>query len=218
MTTPPSAACPRPPAPTPPLPSGQRRTRRAWISGAVGALILVLLAGATAWWLTQDDDSSPPAGRPRVTDTDTVAGLSYAVPEGWKRNDGKDLIHAFTSSITTAGPDGHGGAAVLAGRGGPVDVSALRQRTETAARSNAEFFHPDGKSTVEESRAASVSGRFAYTVVLSVHDESGKAARMRLTVVARSSDRSAFLLGITASPEPTADREVDAVLAGATAR
>ncbi|GHI40684.1 hypothetical protein Sviol_50920 [Streptomyces violascens] len=198
--------------PTPPLPYGQRRTRPAW-TVAIGALVLVLLAGAAVWWLTRDDDSSPPAGRPRVTDT--AAGLSYAVPEGWKSNDGKSLIQAFTSSITTKGPDGHGGAVVLAGRGGPVDESTLRQRTETAARSNAEFFYPDGKSTVEDSRATKVSGRSAYTVVLSTRDDSGRAGRLRLTIVAKSSDQSAFLLGVTESPEPPANREVDAVLASA---
>ncbi|WP_226599409.1 hypothetical protein [Streptomyces violascens] len=147
--------------------------------------------------------------------TDTAAGLSYAVPEGWKSNDGKSLIQAFTSSITTKGPDGHGGAVVLAGRGGPVDESTLRQRTETAARSNAEFFYPDGKSTVEDSRATKVSGRSAYTVVLSTRDDSGRAGRLRLTIVAKSSDQSAFLLGVTESPEPPANREVDAVLASA---
>lgn len=212
MTTPPSI-CPPPLPPTPPLPHGQRRTRRAWTVVTVGALVLVLLAGGAVWWLTRDDDSSPLAGRPRVTDT--AAGLSYAVPEGWKRNDGKSLIQAFTSSITTKGPDGHGGSAVLAGRGGPVDESALRQRTETAARSNAEFFYPDGKSTVEESRATTVSGRSAYTVVLSTRDDSGRAGRMRLTIVAQTGDRSAFLLGVTESPEPADSREADAVLASA---
>lgn len=79
--------------------------------------------------------------------TDAAAGLSYAVPEGWKRNDDKDLIKAFTSSIATKGHDGHGGAVVLAGRGRPVEEPVLRQRTEAAARSNAEFFYPDGRST-----------------------------------------------------------------------
>ncbi|MFF9768334.1 hypothetical protein ACF1GT_17260 [Streptomyces sp. NPDC014636] len=215
MTTPPSV-CPPPLPPTPPLPSGQRRTRRAWITAAVGALVLALLAGAVRWWLTRDDGSSPLAGRPRVTDT--AAGLSYAVPEGWKRNDSKGLIQAFTSSITTEGPEGRGGAAVLAGRGRPVDESTLRQWTETAARSNAEFFYPDGTSRVEESRATKVSGRSAYTVVLSVRDDSGRAGRIRLTLVARSSEQSAFLLGVTESPAPTDSREVDEVLAGATVR
>ncbi|MFE3180972.1 hypothetical protein ACFXKR_08730 [Streptomyces violascens] len=212
MTTPPSV-CPPPLPPTPPLPYGQRRTRPAWTVAAIGALVLVLLAGAAVWWLTRDDDSSPLAGRPRVTDT--AAGLSYAVPEGWKSNDGKSLIQAFTSSITMKVPDSHGGAVVLAGRGGPVGESTLRQRTETAARSNAEFFYPDGKSTVEESRATKVSGRSAYTVVLSTRDDSGRAGRLRLTIVAKSSDQSGFLLGVTESPEPPANREVDAVLASA---
>ncbi|MBD0741413.1 hypothetical protein [Streptomyces sp. CBMA152] len=215
MTTPLSVS-PPPLPPMPPLQSGRPRTRSAWIVGAVGALVLVLLAGAAVWWSTRDEDSSPLAGRPRVTDS--AAGLSYAVPEGWKRNDGKGLIQAFTSSITTKGPDGQGGAAVLAGRGRPVDESALQRNTEAAARSNAEFFYPDGKSTLEESRATTVSGRPAYTVALSVHDESGRSGRIRLTIVAQSGDQSAFLLGVTESPEPTDSREVDAVLASAAVR
>ncbi|WP_406345893.1 hypothetical protein [Streptomyces sp. NBC_00648] len=213
MTTPPSVS-PQPLQPMPPVQPGRPRTRRARIVGViVGALVLVLVAGAAVWWLTRDEDSSPLAGRPRVTDAS--AGLSYAVPEGWKSNDGKDLIQAFTSSITTKGPDGRGGAAVLAGRGRGIDESALKQRTETAARSNAEFFYPDGKSTVEESRATTVSGRPAYTVALSVHDDTGRAGRLRLTIVTQSGDRSAFLLGVTESPEPTDSRMVDAVLASA---
>ncbi|WHM40405.1 hypothetical protein [Streptomyces sp. BPTC-684] len=214
MTTPPSVS----PSPLPPAPShrpGRPRARRAWIVGAVSALVLVLAAGAAVWWLTRDEDSSPLAGRPRVTDDS--AGLSYAVPEGWKRNDGKDLIQAFTSSITTKGSGGQGGAAVLAGRGRGIDESALRQRTETAARSNAEFFYPDGKSTVEESRATTVSGRPAYTVALNVHDDTGRAGRMRLTIVTQGGDRSAFLLGVTESPEPGDSAVVDAVLASAAA-
>ncbi|MFE3683136.1 hypothetical protein ACFXPM_07810 [Streptomyces sp. NPDC059095] len=150
--------------------------------------------------------------------TDSVAGMSYAIPEGWKANDGKDLIQAFTSSIATKGPDGRGGAVVLAGRGGPVEESALRQRTETSARSNAEFFYPDARTTLEESRATKVSGRSAYTVVLSVPDESGRTGRIRLTLVTRSSDQSAFLLGITMSPESTDSGEVDSVLADAALR
>ncbi|MEU4348168.1 hypothetical protein [Streptomyces sp. NPDC023838] len=220
MTTPLSVS-PPPFPPTPPAQPGPPRARRAWIVGVVGALVLVLVAGAAVWWLTRDEDGSPLAGRPRVTDE--AAGLSYAVPEGWKRNDGKDLIQAFTSSITTKGPDGHGGAAVLAGRGRGIDESALKQRTETAARSNAEFFYPDGTSTVEESRATTVSGRPAYTVALSVRDDTGRAGRMRLTLVTRGGDRSAFLLGVTESPEPTGGAgreadEVDAVLASAAVR
>ncbi|MFI1102066.1 hypothetical protein [Streptomyces melanogenes] len=212
MTTPPSVST----SPFPPAPShrpGHPRGRRAWIVGAVAALVLVLVAGATVWWLTRDEDDSPLAGRPRVTDDS--AGLSYAVPEGWKSNDGKDLIQAFTSSITTKDSGGQGGAAVLAGRGRGIEESDLKQRTEAAARSNAEFFYPDGKSTVEESRNTTVSGHPAYTVALSVRDDSGRAGRMRLTIVTRSGDRSAFLLGVTESPERGDSEVVDAVLASA---
>lgn len=143
--------------------------------------------------------------------TRSCAGAS---PEA-EGSGGKDLIQAFTSSITTKGPGGQGGAAVLAGRGRGVDESALKQRTETAARSNAEFFYPDGRSTVEESRATTVSGRPAYTVALDVRDESGRSGRMRLTIVTRNGDRSAFLLGVTESPETTDSRVADAVLASA---
>ncbi|CAM5272454.1 hypothetical protein SXANM310S_02967 [Streptomyces xanthochromogenes] len=206
----------------PPFPPGQRRSRRAWVVAVVAVLAVALLAGAAHWWFGRSDSNSPLAGRPRVTDS--AAGLSYGVPEGWKVNDGKDLIQAFTSSIATSAPDaakgreGKGGAVVLAGRGGPVAESALRQRTESAARSNAEFFYPDNKSTLEESGATKVSGRAAYTVVLSVRGETGTAGRIRFTLVTLSSDRSAFLLGVTESPEPSDSREVDAVLASAAVR
>ncbi|MFE9406421.1 hypothetical protein ACFYNY_32465 [Streptomyces sp. NPDC006530] len=211
MTTPP-AVCPPPLPSMPPLPAGPRRTRHIRVVGAAGVLLLVLLAGAM-WWLTRDGDNSPLAGRPRVTDS--AAGLSYAIPDGWRRDDGKDLIQAFTSSITKAGPDGHGGAAVLAGRGGAVDESTLQRRTEAAARSNAEFFYPDGTSTLEESRPTRVSGRPAYTVSLSARDDGGRAGRIRLTIVAQGAEQSAFLLGVTESPEPAVTHEVEAIMAGA---
>ncbi|MCX5382640.1 hypothetical protein [Streptomyces sp. NBC_00083] len=218
MTTPPRVPLP-PFPPAPPAPPFQpvqppvRRGRRAWIAVAVGVLIAALLAGATAWWLTRDDDTSPPAGRPRVTDT--KAGLSYAIPEGWKHDENKHLIDAFTSSIARTGPDSHHGAVVLAGRGGPVDASSLRQRTETAARSNAEFFYPDSAQKLEESQPAQVHGRPAYTVVVSTSGTDGTTGRLRLTIITRTNGQSAFLLGVAMSPEPADVREVDAVLGSA---
>ncbi|MBL1101097.1 hypothetical protein [Streptomyces coffeae] len=213
-----------PPAPghLPPHPAAPRRVRRGRAAGAV-AVLLVLAAGAGAtWWLTHDEDGSPLAGRPRVADR--AAGLSYGIPEGWKRNKG-GLIDAFTSSITqrrakdAPGAVDHAeedGSVVLAGRGGPVPPSALRQRAESAARSNAEFFYPDGSSTLEESRAVEVDDRPAHTVALTVRDrESGTDHHLRLTLVSVRDDRAALLLGVSLSPEKAARQEVDTVLESA---
>ncbi|MEU9097080.1 hypothetical protein [Streptomyces sp. NPDC048361] len=217
MTTPPPVSMPPfpplPPFVPVPVPQPAPRGRRAWLIVGVGALVAVLLAGVTVWWLVRDDDHSPLAGRPRVTDT--VAGLSYAIPEGWKQDQSKDLISAFTSSIARTGADSHSGAVVMAGRGGPADESSLRRLTESAAHSNAEFFYPDSTRTLEESQPTKVSGRPAYTVVLNTHDTDGTEGRLRLTVVTQNSGGSAFLLGIALSPEPTGIREVDAVLESA---
>ncbi|MFG2142829.1 hypothetical protein ACGFRG_01345 [Streptomyces sp. NPDC048696] len=212
MTTP-TFVTPPPFPPAPPVPPARPRVRRAWLVGAVAALALI--AGAAAWCFTRVGDEGPLAGRPRVTDE--AAGLSYAVPEGWKRNDGKHLIQAFTSSVTAKSD------VVLAGRGPAVEESSLKARTELYARSNTEFFYPDGQATVEESRATMVSGRPAHTVTLRVADSTGRPGRLRMTLIAESDSRSGFLLGITlgaASSSGATDgtddgRTVDAVLESA---
>ncbi|MES4902226.1 MULTISPECIES: hypothetical protein [unclassified Streptomyces] len=218
MTTPPPPVGPSvspsggvPPVPGTPGRPGNRRT-----TVAVVVSVLVLVGGAvTAWWLTRDEDGSALAGRPRVTDD--AAGISYAIPEGWQRDKKGDLVDAFTSSITRKPADGEeGGGVVLAGRGGSVAKPELKERTEGAARSNAEYFHPDGRSTVEESRATTVSDRPAYTVALKVSDDEGGAVHLRLTLITVRDGRSAFLLGI-AQPTGPDEQEVDAVLESASA-
>lgn len=184
---------------------------------AVVVSVLVLVGGAaTAWWLTRDEDGSPLAGRPRVTDD--AAGISYAIPEGWQRNKKGDLVDAFTSSITMARTGGEeGGSVVLAGRGGAVPKSELKERTEGVARSNAEYFYPDGRSTLEESKATTVSDRPAYTVALKVSGGEGGTGHLRLTLIAGQDSRSAFLLGIAQPTGPDEQQEVDAVLESASA-
>ncbi|WP_432585206.1 hypothetical protein ABVG11_03210 [Streptomyces sp. HD1123-B1] len=222
MTTAPHDApwsTPAAPGHLPPPPDAPRRGRRGTVTAIVVAL-LVLTAGAGAtWWLTHDEGGSPLAGRPRVTDR--AAGLSYAIPEGWRQSD-EDLVDAYTSSIsrrpaadtTEAGDDtDEDGGVVLAGRGDPVPRSALRQRTESAARSNAEYFYPDGRSTLEESRAVEVDDRPAHTVSLTVRAaDGGTENHLRLTLISVRDDRVAFLLGVAESPEKPARQEVDAVL------
>lgn len=205
---------------TPPLvgPPPAIRPLNRRIAVAASALVLVV-GGATAWWLTQDDDGSgsPLAGRPRVTDD--AAGISYAIPEGWERNEEGDLVDAFTSSVTVKRANGEygeeGAGVVLAGRGGGVPTSALKQRTETVARSNAEYFYPDGSSTLEESRAITVSDRPAHTVALKVRDSEGGPVHLRLTLIATEDSRSAFLLGIAQPDGPAERQEVDEVLESA---
>ncbi|WP_218776474.1 hypothetical protein, partial [Streptomyces alboverticillatus] len=160
--------------------------------------------------------------RPRVTDE--AAGISYAIPEGWKHDEGKELINAFTSSITGKRTEGgsrgagqdKGGSVVLAGRSRGVPEADLQRQVERAARSNAEFFYPDGSSTREESRPTAVSGRPAHTVVLKVNDGKGGEAHLRMTLIAVDTSRSAFLLGLTQPAGPSANKLVDAVLESAT--
>ncbi|MEV5238027.1 hypothetical protein AB0K89_02670 [Streptomyces cinnamoneus] len=244
MTTPPHAASPpphppypgHPPVPpVPPVPpAGRPRKRRAAVTGVVVALVLALSGGtATAWWLLRDDDD-PLAGRPRVTDS--TAGLSYAIPKGWEHDEKKGLIRAFTSSIATKGKDkdgedsgkaagrdsdgagggdGHGSGVVLAGRSGPVPQSELKRQTERAARSNAEFFYPDSRTTLEESRETTVSDRPAHTVTLAVDAGKQGTAHLRMTIIAARPTASAFLLGLAQSAGAPAQQEVDAVLASA---
>ncbi|MFD0381607.1 hypothetical protein ACFQ2B_01710 [Streptomyces stramineus] len=133
--------------------------------------------------------------------SDDAAGLSYAIPEGWKQSRGK-LIDAFTSSIgTERAGDGEGGT-VLAGRSGAVPEEQLKRWAEAAARSNAEFFFPDGSSTLRESRETTVSGRAAHTVLRDVKDGKGRTARIRMTLVAVDDTRSAFLLGVSQRTAP----------------
>ncbi|MFI9200362.1 hypothetical protein [Streptomyces sp. NPDC053048] len=188
------------------------------VAGVVAVVVLVLAAaGVGGWWLTRGEDG-PLAGRPRVTDE--AAGLSYAIPDGWKHDEGKKLINAFTSSITRKGGDEKGGdekggAVVLAGRAGGIPETDLQRQAERAARSNAEFFYPDGSSTREASRPTAVSGRPAHTVVLKVNDGRGGVAHLRMTLIAVSDSRSAFLLGLTQPAGPAEREQVDAVLESA---
>ncbi|WP_144440812.1 hypothetical protein [Streptomyces roseifaciens] len=227
MTTTPHLAFP--PAPPAPAPAGRPGHRRKLVAGAVAALVLLLVAGiAAGWWLTREEDSSPFAGRPRVTDS--AAGLSYAIPEGWKHEEGKKLIGAFTSSVTKehagsgSGASSEGGSTVLAGRAAAMPQAALQQQAERAARSNAVFFFPDGSSEVEESRPTTVGGRPAHTVALKVSegrrgtgstDGSGGTGHLRLTLIAVDDSRSAFLLGIAQPGGPVEAREVDQVMESA---
>ncbi|MEU5051365.1 hypothetical protein [Streptomyces sp. NPDC021096] len=214
ITPPPAGPPPYPPGPAyPPLvavtPSGNRR---AVVAGIIAAVILVLAGGgAAAWWLTRDD--APLAGRPRVVDNAT--GLSYAIPEGWKQKDQGGLINAFTSMINTEHADDTNGSVVLAGRAGTVPESELQRTAERAARSNAEFFYPDGSSTREESRPTRVSGRPAHTVVMKTNDGHGHTGHLRLTLISVPDGRSSFLLGIAQSAGPTERRNVDTVLESA---
>ena len=189
--------------PQPPQPAGGRRGRT--VAVVVVVVLAVLAAGLGTWWWTRDGDEGPLAGRPRVTDA--RAGMSYGIPEGWERNDKKgDLIGAFTSSIASKGKgfadsaeegnEEEGGGVALAGRSGAVPESSLQRETERAARSNAEFFYPDGSSELKESEAVTVDGRPAHTVALVVRDGEGGTAHLRLTLVSVDGTRSAFLLGL----------------------
>ncbi|MGW1073352.1 hypothetical protein [Streptomyces sp. NPDC002537] len=196
-----------------PLPPARPRHRGAVVAGVVAALLLVLTGGsAAAWWLLRDTDDSPLAGRPRVTDE--KAGISYAIPEGWRQPESKGLIDAFTSTINKPRA-GDEGAAVLAGRSGPVPESDLKRQAERAARSNAEFFYPDGSSELAESRATTVSHRPAHTVALRVSDGKGGTAHLRLTLIAARDSSSAFLIGLGQHAAPAGDKEVDMVLRSA---
>ncbi|MFE5869101.1 hypothetical protein ACFQ6V_10665 [Streptomyces roseifaciens] len=229
MTTTPHLAYP--PAPPAPAPAGRPGHRRKLAAGAAAALVLLLVAGiAAGWWLTREEDSSPFAGRPRVTDS--AAGLSYAIPEGWEHEEGKELIGAFTSSVTKehagtgtgSGASREGGSTVLAGRAAAMPQAALQQRAERAARSNAVFFYPEGSSEVAESRPTTVDGRPAHTVALrvsegkrgsAVPEGAGGTGHLRLTLIAVDDTRSAFLLGIAQPGGPVEAREVDQVMESA---
>ncbi|MFF3918088.1 hypothetical protein ACFYZB_32225 [Streptomyces sp. NPDC001852] len=200
--------------PTPP------RSRRRLVTGLVAGLLVLACAVAAVRW-TRGSDSGPLTGRPRVTDT--RAGLSYAVPEGWKHDPAKDreLIDAFTSQISTAGsgaPASAGGS-VLAGRAGQTVARAdLARATETAARSNAEFFFPDRPATVEKSEDVAVDGQPAHTTVLRVAAEDG-TAHLQLTLVTVDGERTSFLLGLTTGrADPKVTTDIAAVLADAAVR
>ncbi|MEU0007272.1 hypothetical protein ABZ079_24080 [Streptomyces sp. NPDC006314] len=216
MTTPSPMTHPPHPYPAPqPAPS---RSRRGPVAGLVALLLVVATAAAAFWW-TRGGDSGPLAGRPRVTDT--RAGLSYGVPEDWKHDPAKDkgLIDAFSSQITSKshGASTSAGGTVLTGRAGQTVPSAeLRRMTESAARSNAEFFFPDQPATLEGSHAAVVDGQPAHTVVLTIPGDDGRA-RLEMTLVTAHGERTSFLLGlITGASDPALTADLHDVLASTT--
>lgn len=175
---------------------------------------LVLVGGGVAgWWLMRDGDDAPLADRPRVTDD--RAGLSYAIPGGWEESKKGDLIDAFSSSIGTKGESAEDGGVVLAGQAGALAKSELKPEAERAARSNAQYFFPDGSSQVSESRATTVQDRPAHSVVLTVKDGEGGTSHLRLTLVSVTDERSGFLLGVAQPDGADTREEVDSVLESA---
>ncbi|QDQ11823.1 hypothetical protein [Streptomyces spectabilis] len=218
MTTPPSQAPVPPPPPYAPQPSPPGRApgrSRRW--GIVAVVVVALLgAGLGGWWWSKDGDDDPLAGRPWATDL--KAGVSYRLPEGWKR-DKEDLVDAFTSSIRTEakgeeGEDSRFGM-VLTGRGGAVAESDLKAQTERAARSNAEFFNPDGSAEQTESEPTTVGGHPAHTVVLVMKGGEGGETHLRLTVISADAARSVFLMGVAKPGAGDEQETADAVLESA---
>ncbi|MEV7128003.1 hypothetical protein [Streptomyces sp. NPDC093260] len=199
----------------PPAPPA-RRSSRALLAGLVAVLVPAVIGGAV-WWVNRGEDG-PLAGRPRVTDAE--AGLSYAVPEDWRHDAAKDedLIDSFSSQMTRkAEADGPSSAFMAGPAGRPVAPADLTRATETAARSNAEFFFPDQSATLQESRSATVGGRPAHTTVLRVTTGDGDTAYLEMTVVTVDSTHTGFLLGVTTggAPQDSALRELDEITASA---
>ncbi|MGW4226374.1 hypothetical protein ACWEG1_23305 [Streptomyces bauhiniae] len=174
-------------------PSPKTPAPRLW-AGLAALGVTVACGGAALSWSGKD------GGRPRVTDT--RAGVSYAVPEGWRHDPAADreLLGAFSSRISRAS-DTTEDATVLTGAAGrPVPSAELRRAAEGAARSNAAFFFPDAAPTLTESRRTELGGRPAHTVALDVpHD--GGTARVELTVVAGT--HPAFLLALASNAADT---------------
>ncbi len=224
MTSPSPGHSPIPPLPYParaPQPTPQPappRPRRRLLVGAV-ALVLVAACAVAALWWSRGGKNDPLAGRPRVTDT--RAGLTYAVPEGWKHDAAKDkdLIDAFSSTMSrTSGAASSGGGTVLAGRAGQaVPRAELRRAAESAARSNAEFFYPDRPVTLQESHPTEVDGRPAHTAVLRIRNGQDGTARLEMTLVTVDGARTAFLLGVATDESDTqTTADIHAVVADAT--
>ncbi|WP_030813354.1 hypothetical protein [Streptomyces sp. NRRL F-2799] len=176
-------------------PSPKTPAPRLW-AGLAALGVTVACGGAALSWSGKDGD------RPRVTDT--RAGVSYALPEGWSHDPAADreLIGAFSSrSSRASGTTPAEDATVLTGAAGrPVPSAQLRRTAEGAARSNAAFFFPDAAPTLTESRRTELGGHPAHTVALDVpHD--GGTARVELTVVA--GNHPAFLLALASDADDT---------------
>jgi hypothetical protein len=185
----------------------------------LSALVLVAACAAAAVWWTRGEDGGPLAGRPRVTDT--RAGLSYGVPEGWKHDAAKDkdLIDAFSSQVSRrSGKSSPDYATVMAGPSGrTVPQADLRVTTESAARSNAEFFFPDQQATLEDSHATEVDGRPAHTAVLRIQNGDEGTARLEMTLVTVHGEHTAFLLAVTSdAADKRMTSDVHAIIASTT--
>ncbi|MER8030213.1 hypothetical protein ABTZ78_14775 [Streptomyces bauhiniae] len=176
-------------------PSPKTPAPRLW-AGLAALGVTVACGGAALSWSGRD------GGRPRVNDT--RAGVSYAVPDGWRHDPAADreLLGAFSSRISRASEATPAeDATVLTGAAGrPVPSAELRRTAEGAARSNAAFFFPDAAPTLTESRSTELGGHPAHTVALDVpHD--GGTARVELTVVA--GNHPAFLLALASDADDT---------------
>ncbi|MET7639462.1 hypothetical protein [Streptomyces sp. NPDC005438] len=206
---------PVPPAPFTPPPTAAPGTAPAtWRRpGPVVAVLLALalLGGAlTLWWADRNDD--PLDGRPRVDDH--RAGVTYPVPEGWRRQRADQLIDAFSSGVTAPGK---GSATVLASRGDAVADGERRSVAEHVAGQNAVFFFPDGSSDLTRSEATTVDGHPAHTVLRSVRDE-GRRYQLRATLISLDAHRSALLLGVVDTGHQTDRRLVEGVFREARVR
>ncbi|MEW2314409.1 hypothetical protein [Streptomyces bauhiniae] len=174
-------------------PSPKTPAPRLW-AGLAALGVTVACGGAALSWSGKDGD------RPRVTDT--RAGVSYAVPEGWRHDPAADreLLGAFSSRISRASDTAEDASVLTGAAGRPVPSAELRRTAEGAARSDAAFFFPDAAPTLTESRRTRLGGHPAHTVALDVpHD--GGTARLELTVVAGT--HPAFLLALASNAADT---------------
>ncbi|MFC4589278.1 hypothetical protein [Sphaerisporangium corydalis] len=192
-------------APAPPsrvrMPSWLRRALVLVVGLAAGVAVV---AGAVALVMSRLNAPGPP-----VDVVDTAAGVSYPVPEGWRRG----TVPPVTGFTSVAGADG--AALVMSRPGESVDVSGPRAAAiDLADLYSRLLLHGDTVDVVDD-RTVSAGGFTGHSRALraSYTDVVNQPSYLRVTLLTKDG-RTVVLLGMAQPDDPRRRAEIDAVLKG----
>ncbi|WP_405145288.1 hypothetical protein OG589_01035 [Sphaerisporangium sp. NBC_01403] len=178
--------------------------RRALVFALALAAGVALVAGSVAFVV-----SLLHAPGPQVDVADPAAGVSYPLPQGWRRGT-VPPVTGFTS-VATAG----GSALVMTRPGDSVAVSGPRAATlDLADLYGRLLLHGDTVDVVDD-RPITVGGYSGHSRALraSYTDVVNQPSYLRVTLLTKD-DRSVVVLGLAQPDDPARRAEIDAVVRG----